>query len=107
MDTSVIEDRKVRARTWFERLRDDICRAFEQLEDDAEDLRVNAGDVVIFTEALVHGSRWSGQSSRRVLIYKYCPGSVAWRSDVWDDAARAPPIHSPESPASGSLAQLG
>src|SRR4030088_2234704 len=35
MDMSVIEDRKARARTWFERLRDDICRAFEQLEDDA------------------------------------------------------------------------
>src|SRR3981081_4950348 len=35
MDMSVIEDRKVRARTWFERVRDDICRAFEQLEDDA------------------------------------------------------------------------
>src|ERR1700716_1341477 len=35
MDMSVIEDRKARARTWFERLRDDICAAFEKLEDDA------------------------------------------------------------------------
>ena len=35
MDMSVIEDRKARARTWFERLRDDICAAFERLEDDA------------------------------------------------------------------------
>src|ERR1700755_2557976 len=32
---SVIEDRKALARTWFERLRDDICAAFERLEDDA------------------------------------------------------------------------
>src|ERR1700736_1356314 len=35
MDTAVIEDRKARARAWFERLRDDICVAFEKLEDDA------------------------------------------------------------------------
>src|SRR6266446_9493928 len=35
MDMSVIEDRKARARSWFERLRDDVCSAFEKLEDDA------------------------------------------------------------------------
>jgi coproporphyrinogen III oxidase len=28
MDMSAIEDRKTRARSWFERLRDDICLAF-------------------------------------------------------------------------------
>src|SRR6266404_5087857 len=35
MDMSLIEDRKARARSWFERLRDQICSAFERLEDDA------------------------------------------------------------------------
>src|ERR1700687_942774 len=35
MDMSVIEDRKARARRWFEALRNDICLAFERLEDDA------------------------------------------------------------------------
>jgi coproporphyrinogen III oxidase len=35
MDANVIENRKARASTWFEALRDDICAAFEKLEDDA------------------------------------------------------------------------
>ena len=35
MDSATIEDRKARARAWFERLRDDICDSFERLEDDA------------------------------------------------------------------------
>jgi len=35
VDTSVIEDRKALARSWFEALRDDICLALEKLEDDA------------------------------------------------------------------------
>ena len=35
MDMSLIDDRKTRARAWFEALRNDICAAFERLEDDA------------------------------------------------------------------------
>src|ERR1700720_4480995 len=35
MDISGIEQHKARARGWFEALRDDICAAFERLEDDA------------------------------------------------------------------------
>jgi coproporphyrinogen III oxidase len=34
MDAGQIEARKTRARTWFERLRDDICAGFETLERD-------------------------------------------------------------------------
>ena len=33
MDVEILEARKARARTWFERLRDDICAAFETIED--------------------------------------------------------------------------
>src|SRR5215813_5136234 len=32
MDDSQLEERKARAKTWFEALRDDICAAFERLE---------------------------------------------------------------------------
>jgi coproporphyrinogen III oxidase len=30
-----IDDHKTRARAWFERLRDELCAAFEELEDEA------------------------------------------------------------------------
>ena len=33
MDATTLEARKTRARTWFERLRDEICTAFEAIED--------------------------------------------------------------------------
>jgi hypothetical protein len=42
---------------------------------------LSAGDMLIFTEALVHGSRnWVGEGQRRVLIYSYAPGCLAWRN---------------------------
>jgi coproporphyrinogen III oxidase len=35
MDVVELDERKARARAWFESLRDDICAAFERLEDEA------------------------------------------------------------------------
>lgn len=35
MDSSNLDEQKARARTWFEQLRDQICAAFERLEDEA------------------------------------------------------------------------
>ena len=38
-----------------------------------------AGDVIIFMEGLIHGtSAWQGNTQRRVLLYKYCPGHICW-----------------------------
>jgi hypothetical protein len=43
---------------------------------------LDAGDVVLFTEALTHGTRpWRNAHERRTLLYKYSPGSSSWAKD--------------------------
>ncbi len=43
---------------------------------------MRAGDVVLFTEALTHGTLpWRGPGQRRTLLYKYSPGSSSWGRD--------------------------
>lgn len=40
---------------------------------------LRAGDMLIFTEALVRGTRrWNSENRRRSLLYKYSPGYSAW-----------------------------
>lgn len=40
---------------------------------------LKAGDMLIFTEALIHGTRqWRGANRRRSLLYKYSPGYSTW-----------------------------
>ena len=45
-----------------------------------------AGDMLIFTEALVHGTiTWTGAGMRRALLYKYSPGYSTWgKADALD-----------------------
>ena len=39
---------------------------------------VDAGDVIIFTEALCHGTmRWQGTEERRVFLFKFNPGHMS------------------------------
>ena len=47
---------------------------------------VKAGDMLIFTEALVHGTiTWTGAGRRRALLYKYSPGYSTWsKADALD-----------------------
>jgi Phytanoyl-CoA dioxygenase (PhyH) len=40
---------------------------------------MNAGDVLIFTEAITHGALpWRASHERRALLYKYAPGFIQW-----------------------------
>ena len=42
---------------------------------------MKAGDALVFTEALVHGSRrWTSADVRTALVYSYAPGCLAWRN---------------------------
>ena len=64
------------------------CRA-EVEAGRAVEVTVAAGDAIIFTEALVHGSLdWSGPGPRRVLVYKYMPGYVRYFGGDWVGTVR-------------------
>ena len=44
-----------------------------------------AGDVLFFTEALMHGTMtWREQTERRALLFKYSPGYSSWALDWYD-----------------------
>jgi hypothetical protein len=57
-------------------------------------VELKAGDAVVFTEALTHGSlEWQGPGVRRALFYKYAPGHAAWLAWPWpaEDLERLTP----------------
>ncbi len=46
---------------------------------------LEAGDVLFFTEALIHGTMpWTATHQRRTLLYKYSPGHSAWSGNYYD-----------------------
>ena len=46
---------------------------------------VEAGDVLFFTEALMHGTMlWRAKRERRALLYKYSPGYSSWVANWYD-----------------------
>lgn len=48
---------------------------------------VEAGDALIFTEALVHGTMpWTADHERRAFLYKYSPGHSAWAGTYYNPA---------------------
>jgi len=45
---------------------------------------VEAGDALIFTEALVHGTLpWTADHERRALLYKFSPGHSTWSDNYY------------------------
>jgi hypothetical protein len=48
-------------------------------------VEIEAGDLVIFTEALVQGTvPWTAQHERRSLLYKYSPGHSSWSNSYYN-----------------------
>ena len=62
---------------------DDI-RKFQRESPIVQQVPTQAGDCVIFTEALIHGTLpWRGPGVRRTLFYKYAPGSLTWSNQFY------------------------
>ena len=54
-------------------------RAFERRPHYVMQPPLAAGDLLIFTEALIHGTMpWNAGHERRALLYKYSPGHSTW-----------------------------
>ncbi|MED5414735.1 MAG: phytanoyl-CoA dioxygenase family protein [Candidatus Latescibacterota bacterium] len=60
-------------------------RRHEEGRDYVVQPEAQAGDVIFFTEALVHGTiPWNADHERRALLYKYSPGHSAWNGNYYD-----------------------
>lgn len=65
----------------------DDVRNFERWPQYVRQPAVAAGDALIFTEALIHGTMpWTASHERRALLYKYSPGHSAWSQTYYDPA---------------------
>ena len=59
-------------------------RNFERLPRYVVQPALKAGDALIFTEALIHGTLpWRGAHERRTLLYKYSPGHTSWAREFY------------------------
>ena len=63
--------------------------SFESLTDPGpwvKPVPLRAGSVVLFTEALTHGTLpWTAEHERRALMYRYTPGHMAFVGRYWED----------------------
>ena len=59
----------------------------DELPECVTKVAVNAGDAIIFTEALSHGTvpmKKGIHKERKTIFYKYCPHAVAWGPDFYN-----------------------
>lgn len=60
-------------------------RRYERIPHYLVQPAVEAGDALIFTEALIHGTvPWMADHARLAVLYKYSPGNSAWMSNYYD-----------------------
>ena len=59
--------------------------SFERDADWVVQPSLAAGDVLVFTEALIHGTaEWTADHERRSLLYKYSPPHSSWAKTPYD-----------------------
>jgi hypothetical protein len=60
------------------------------VDDLVVSVALRPGDVVVFSEALTHGTLpWTEEHDRLALLYKYAPGHLCWSEYTgWSDAIR-------------------
>ena len=64
-------------------------RSYEQHQEFVKQITCKAGDAVIFTEAVTHGTLpWQGEHQRRSILIRYSPGNLAYATHyvAWPEA---------------------
>lgn len=62
-------------------------RNFQRVPHYVTQPAVEAGDALIFTEALIHGTMpWTANHERRALLYKFSPGHSSWAQTYYNPA---------------------
>ena len=63
---------------------DDLLN-WDKYQEHVHEVNAKAGDVIIFTETLTHGTLpWTGSHQRRALLYKFSPGTVSYGAGSHD-----------------------
>ena len=63
-------------------------KRYEQYQEFVKPITCKAGDAVIFTEAVTHGTiPWQASHQRRSILIRYSPGNLAY-ADGYDDTGQ-------------------